>query len=410
MAICFKLLPMVIWNTYGLLYKVPNLMTPFRTENGLIGLGIAFICIVGATFIVCRKELMWKPAQLMRPKAPKAGKRVLLERVTILWNHINFSRKVTIRNLFRYKKKALMTIIGIAGCTALTLSGFGLRDSITKIVTKQFGETYQYDGMIYIKENGNQLAENLKKHSEITEIVKITAETAEIKKEGIQKSTNIIIPEDKNEFEKMCTLYDREEKEVKLESGGIIITDKLAEMLKAEEGDKITLLLNDGKEYEFKIRSIVKNYINHYVYIAKEDYHKIVGEVDTNLLWINTIKLNQEEQNELAEKMLQDPNIASITMIDELIQTIEDMLQSLDYVIIILIVASAILALTVLYNLANVNISERKKEIATLKVLGFYDKEVDSYISRESIIFTIVGIVIGLVRRIFSNKLYHNNL
>lgn len=403
MIICFYLLPAVIWNTYGLLYKVPNLMTPFRIENGLIGLGIAFICIVGATFAVCRKELMSMPSNLMRPKAPKAGKRVFLERIKIVWDHISFSKKVTIRNLFRYKKKALMTIIGIAGCTALTLSGFGLRDSITKIVSKQYGETYKYDGMIYLKENSKETMEKLQSYDEITKIINITAETGEVKKDNIQKPTNIIIPEDKEEFEKVCTLYDENLEEVNLGDKGVIITDKLAEMLNIEEGDTIILSVNDGKEYEFKVQDIVRNYINHYVYISKENYENVVGKSETNLLWINTIDLNKDQQNTLSEKILQDSNIASITMVEGLIETINDMLKSLDYVIIILIMASAILALTVLYNLANVNISERKREIATLKVLGFYNKEVDAYISRESIIFTVAGIAIGLVRRIFLN-------
>lgn len=397
MSICFYLFPSIVWNTYGLLYKIPNLMTPFRIENGLVGLGIAFICIVGATFAVCRKELMSMPSNLMRPKAPKAGKRVLLERIKIIWNHISFSKKVTIRNLFRYKKKALMTIIGIAGCTALTLAGFGLRDSITKIVSKQYGETYKYDAMIYLKESDKETIENIRNYDEITGIVNIAAETGEIKNDNIQESTNIIIPENKEDFEEVCTLYDRNSQEVKLEDEGIIVTDKLAEMLAIEEGNTVTLLLNNGKEYKFKVQNIVKNYINHYVYISKETYENTVGEAETNLLWINTVNLNEEEQNDLSEKILKDDNVASVTMLGTLIETINDMLKSLDYVIVILIIASAILALTVLYNLANVNISERKREIATLKVLGFYDKEVDSYISRESIIFTIIGIAIGLI-------------
>jgi len=233
--------------------------------------------------------------------------------------------------------------------------------------------------------------------TQITGIVNIAAETGEIKNDNIQESTNIIIPENKEDFEEVCTLYDRNSQEVKLEDEGIIVTDKLAEMLAIEEGNTVTLLLNNGKEYKFKVQNIVKNYINHYVYISKETYENTVGEAETNLLWINTVNLNEEEQNDLSEKILKNDNVASVTMLGTLIETINDMLKSLDYVIVILIIASAILALTVLYNLANVNISERKREIATLKVLGFYDKEVDSYISRESIIFTIIGIAIGLI-------------
>ncbi len=401
MAICFYILPTIIWNTYGLLYKVPDLITPFRVENGLIGLGIAFICIVGATYITCKKELKAMPSSLMRPKAPKAGKKVLLEHIKILWNHISFSKKVTIRNLFRYKKKALMTIIGIAGCTALTLSGFGLRDSITKIVSSQYGDTYKYDGIVYVKSNPEEIIENLKQNDKITYVTRICAQTGEIKKDEKQKSTNIIVPETTEEFEKVCTLYDKNSNEVKLENDGIYITDKMAEHLKINEGDDVTLHLNDGKEYTFNVKKIVKNYIDHYVYMTKETYEKSVGSTNIDLLWIDTVDMSKEEENNFLEEILKDENITSVTILEGLMETINDMLGALDYIVLILIIASAILALTVLYNLANVNISERKREIATLKVLGFYNKEVDSYITRESIIFTIIGIAIGLIAGYF---------
>ena len=401
MTICFYLFPSIIWDTYGLLYKVPDVVTPFRVENGIVGLGIAYVCIVGATFLACRRELKTMPATLMRPKAPKPGKRVFLERIKIFWNHLSFSRKVTIRNLFRYKKKALMTIIGIAGCTALTLAGFGLRDSITQIVDIQYGDIYIYDGIINIKGNKDTVIENLKANEEITEVVSIAAETGEIIKGDLTKSTNIMVPENLEEFKKVCTLYDENSQEINIENNGIIITDKMAEELGILEGDKVTLLLNGGNEYEFTVQKIVKNYINHYVYMSADTYRNIVGELEINMLWFNTTDLTKEEENSLMERILQDSNITSVSMINTLIETVDDLLGSLDYIVMILIVASAILALTVLYNLANVNISERKREIATLKVLGFYDKEVDAYITRESIIFTVVGIMIGLAAGYF---------
>ena len=397
MSICFYLFPTIIWNTYGLLYKVPNLMTPFRFEYGIIGLGIAYICIVGATLIVSIRELKEMPANLMRPKAPKSGKRVLLEKIKIIWNHLSFSRKVTVRNLFRYKKKSLMTIIGIAGCTALILVGFGIRDSITQIVDKQYGTIHTYDSMIYVDNDVDTTIESLKQNSEITNIVKVTAETGEIEKNGTKKSINIIVPEDTKEFETVCKLYDVEEQEVHLEDNGIIITEKIAELLDIHEGEEITLILSGTQEYKFKVQKIVKNYINHYAYISKATYNQVIGDTDVNVLWTNLADLSKEEQDALVEKILQNDNITSITMLETMIETVNDMLGALDYVIVILILSSAILAFTVLYNLANINISERKREIATLKVLGFYDREVDAYINRESIIFTIIGIIVGLI-------------
>ena len=397
MSICFYLFPTIIWNTYGLLYKVPDLMTPFRIDNGIIGLGIAFICIVGATFVVCIRELKEMPANLMRPRAPKAGKRVLLEKIKIIWDHISFSKKVTVRNLFRYKKKSLMTIIGIAGCTALILVGFGIRDSITQIVEKQYETIHTYDSMIYVKNDVEGVVENLKQNSEITNIVKVTAETGEIEKNGDKKAINIIVPENTQEFETVCKLYDLNLQEVHLEDNGIIITEKIAELLNIQEGEEITLILSEGQEYKFKVQKIVKNYINHYAYISKATYNQIIGQADINVLWVNLQDLTKEEEDELIAKILQNENITSVTMLETMIETVDDMLGALDYIIVILILSSAILAFTVLYNLATINISERKRELATLKVLGFYDREVDAYISRESIIFTIIGTVIGLV-------------
>lgn len=294
-----------------------------------------------------------------------------------------------------------MTIIGIAGCTALTLSGFGLRDSITKIVSSQYGDTYKYDGIVYVKSNPDKVIENLKQNDKITNVTRICAQTGEIKNGEKKKSTNIIVPEAIEEFEKACTLYDTNSNEVKLENDGIYITDKMAENLKINEGDNVTLQLNDGKEYTFNVKKIVKNYIDHYVYMTKETYEKLAGITNVDLLWINTVDMSKEEEDILLEEILKDENITSVTILEGLIETIDDMLGALDYIVLILIIASAILALTVLYNLANVNISERKREIATLKVLGFYNNEVDSYITRESIIFTIIGISIGLVAGYF---------
>ena len=401
MFIGLKLLPNIVWTMYTLLYYLPSFEAKLKIGYGIVGIIIAFICIGGATFIVSYKELKNMPAVLMRPKAPKNGKRVILEKVTFLWKRLTFSQKVTVRNLFRYKKRVLMTIIGIAGCTALILAGFGIKDSITDIVHNQFERVNSYDISITVntEEDTTKLLKELKSKEQIKDNVEVNMQTGKLSANGVKKDVKISIPKEKNELYKVINLIDKKTgKNIELSETGIIITDKVAQLLNVNEGDNINLIDNNDIEYEFRVDGIVENYVDHYVYMSKNMYEKQMKEhYETNMLLINTNNISEEDSENLAREIVDYKEVSGINLTSSLITMVEDMLSLLDYVVIILIVSAALLAFVVLYNLANVNISERKREIATLKVLGFYDKEVDNYINKESIILTILGIALGFV-------------
>ena len=337
----------------------------------------------------------------MRPKSPKMGKKVILEKIPFIWKRLNFSSKTTVRNVFRYKKRALMTIIGISGCTALILAGFGLRDSIKDIAEYQYGRVFEYDLVVSLNKEDEELV-NLVKNSDIVESVSLTDSlSGSISAEGIKRDTSIIVVENTEDFKNVANLRDIDSGNIiDLSNEGVLISDKLASLLEIEKGENITLTDSDNNEFEYKVLGIVENYIGHYVYINKDLYESKENDFNINTLFIKYKEGNND--NEAFEEMLLDDNsVTSITVVENSLEHVRDLLKSLDLVVMILIVSSALLAFVVLYNLANVNISERVREIATLKVLGFYDKEVDNYINRESIILTCIGILIGLIAGVF---------
>lgn len=400
MTVGFYLIPKIVWDIYDTIYKIPEFYTIYRLDIGLLGLVIAFICIGGATILVAGKELKNMPSILMRPKSPKHGKKILLERITFIWNKFNFSNKVTARNIFRYKKRAIMTIVGIAGCTGLMVTGFGLKDSVIDIPTSQYEEIFTYNMSISLSEDNNlkEIEEILNNNESIENYSKLCASAGKLKGNDINYETAIFIPESIEEFEKVCHLKDINTNEkVELTDEGIIISDKVAEMLKVKKGDNITLIDSENSEYSFKITGIVENYVSNYVYMTKSFYENNIKSYKTSMILVSTKNMTEDIKNEISEKLLKIDGVAAVTMISDTMKAIEDMLNSMNYVVIILIVASALLAFVVLYNLANINIGERQREIATLKVLGFYDKEVDNYINKENIIFTIIGVFLGLI-------------
>lgn len=400
MTVGLYLLPNIVWKLYSMIYNIPKFYCTYRVEIGLLGIIIAFLCIGGATIIVAKKELKEMPSVLMRPKPPKKGKRILLEKMTFIWKRFNFSQKVTARNIFRYKKRAIMTIIGIAGCTGLMLTGFGIKDSVVDIPNAQFKGIFKYDSAITLT-NTNEL-ENIEKYlndnEDIEEYTKICASAGKLEKNNINCNTNVFIPESLDNYENAYNLinYQTGEK-IKLNSNGIVITDKAADMLGVTYGDYVTFVDGDDVRYEFKIENITKNHVGHYIYMTKDFYQENVKQYKTNMIYINTKDISIERQNDISRDILKFDGVASVTIIDTLMKTVSDMLNTMNYVVVILIVASALLAFVVLYNLANINIAERQREIATLKVLGFYDREVDNYINKENLIFTILGVIIGLV-------------
>ena len=417
MCVGFILLPKMVWMMYSIMYEIEDILISFNWSYATAGFWLIIICIVGSTIYAAYRELRQTPATLMRPKAPKIGKRVILERIPFIWKHLKFSQKVTVRNIFRYKKRFLMTIIGILGCTALILTGFGLKDSISSIMPNQYQHVFNYDMQIGLKnglesDNLQKYVEELSSKDEIEKLAKTYMTSMTAKNNELEEDVQVIVPDDPKTLDGLINIVDLETKEkVELNENEICITDKTAELLNVKQGDMITLLDNDGIEKQVKISNVVENYIYHYVYMSKDAYKNLFGEeYKTNVLLIKNVDLTEDKEDNLAKDIMDDSQVSSLTNISIAIRALDDTMKSLDYIVIILIVSAGLLAFVVLYNLSNVNISERIRELATIKVLGFYDKEVYLYITRETIILTIIGIALGLVRRIFLKLLYYRNM
>ena len=394
----FFILPLFIWNIYKILFDVPVFNYDFNPLNTVVGILIAIICICGTTLVTIRKVVKEKPSDLMRPKAPSNGKRVILEKIPFIWNKIKFSNKITIRNLFRYKKRVLMTVGGILGCTALMLAGFGIRDSITGIPGKQFGEIFDFDEMIYL---ANDLKEDeINNMFNSNHIITKLNTKMEVSMSVNGYGVNLFVPENEKDLKKIVNLKDLKTKEpLNLEDNKVIITDKLSELTNKKVNDKITLISQDNNKYEFVISKVSENYVGNYVFMNKNTYEKKIGPYNTNIVYVSLDDIKVE--NKFSKELLKNTNVMSIMSVNSTINNINDMLKSLNSVVLILIVLSGSLSLVILYNLSYINISERKREIATLKVLGFTDKEVDKYITKETVILTLIGICLGLIFGIF---------
>lgn len=404
----FFLLPNFIWSIYKIIFDIPVFKVYYDLTYILLGLLIAIICICGTTLLAVFKSVKEKPSNLMRPKSPKSGKRVLLENVKFIWKRLKFSNKVTIRNLFRYKKRVLMTVVGIAGCTALMLAGFGLRDSIVDIPDVHYGKVFTFDQLVYlesdIKEDNIKSIFNDKRINTVAETKMVTGN---INTYGI----NIFVPKSNNDLYNILNLRDvKTNKKLILKDNEVIITDKLSQLLNKSKGDIITITANDGKTYDFKISGICENYVAHYVYMTKNTYEENMDKYITNVVYIKTNNLSLKEEAKLSSDLIEKEEVMSAISIKNTKVSVNDMLKSLNSVVLILIILSAILSFVVMYNLSYISISERKREIATLKVLGFTDKEVDNYINKETIILTIIGIVFGFVFGYFLTNIIINTV
>lgn len=395
MCIGFVTLPRILWALYCMMYQInDSISLGFKWQIGGIGLLIVCICIIGATFYAVIRELKSTPATLMRPKAPKAGNRVMLEKITFIWKRLNFSHKVTVRNLFRYKKRFIMTIIGIFGCTSLIVTGFGIKDSIKVILPNQYDKIFTYDLQINLK-NTDEVA-SIKENDKIEKVVETYMTSAKGINGEHEEDIQVIVPKDN--FEGLININDVKTKEpLQMKDNDIYLTDKVAQLLDVQTGDKITLRNNDNEEYEAEITKVVENYVQHYIYMSKTTYENLTGKTyKTNVLLTQNVELTEEEEEKLVKSLMEKDSVTAISRSTSLMQTLDDTLQLLDYVVLILIVSAGLLAFVVLYNLANVNISERIRELATIKVLGFYDNEVYNYVARETTILTAIGIVLGL--------------
>ena len=403
LAIGFSVFPTVIFFAYGMMYSIENIVYVFSIPIAIGITSLALIIIILSAYMACRKELKETPAILMRPKAPKSGKRILLERVPFIWNRFSFISKVTVRNIFRYKKRFLMTVLGIAGCTALILTGFGIKDSIEMILTGQYGTLFKYDMSLVIQSDmtDKQIYELRKNLSDIDEINKyefFSYENGDIKVNNTTKEITIVVPENLKNMDKFIHLQDRKtQNPIELNNKGIVLTEKIARDLGVKAGDEIELINSDDKKAKIKVSHITENYISHYAYISPENYIKLFEkDLDFNRVIGILNNPSVKIEDKLSKKLFDIETIDGITFNTASKETFHNTIKNLNYVVLIMIISAGALAFVVLYNLTNVNISERIREIATIKVLGFYDKEVSAYIYRENIILTIIGTVVGL--------------
>ena len=418
MSVGFVLLPQIIWTMYQMMYQMTdNIHISFNIIIGGMGLLLICVCIIGATIYAVLKELVQTPSTLMRPKAPKMGKRVLLEKIPFIWKRLSFSQKVTVRNIFRYKKRFLMTIIGILGCTALIVVGFGVRDSIRCIMPNQFEKVFNYDMQIGLKngledEQKQKYIISLQEKTELEKVVETYMTSNIAKNQENEEDVQIIVPKEPKDLDEVINLTDvKTGEKVQLEENAICLTDKVAELLNVKQGDTITLKDSKDKERQVKISNIVENYVYHYVYMSRITYENLYGEnYNTNMLFTKNNNLSEEQETNLATEIMNQSEVTSISRNSSIMNLLDDTMKSLNYVVIILIVSAGLLAFVVLYNLSNVNISERIRELATIKVLGFYDKEVYSYVTRETVILTAIGIVLGLIGGYFLNYFIIRNL
>jgi putative ABC transport system permease protein len=408
-----KIFPLVIIKAYGIMYQhLPKLLLPYNLEFALIASAAALICTLGATFAACFRELLAVPAALMRPPTPKEGKRVFLERIPFLWKHMSFTWKSTVRNLLRYKKRFLMTIMGIGGCMGLLLIGFGLQDSIRDIANLQFDNLQLYDAMVIVDtdasgEEQQEVKELLNDDERVDASTRFYVQQMDVQTAGTTRkewSVYLYVPEDMAQFNEFIHLQDRRTKQsYELTDEGAVLTEKLADELNLQAGDTITLKQEEGEDIEVPILAVCENYLSHYLYMTPALYERLYGESPeyNAILW----KSEEDETTieKIGESLLKKDVVLNITYTGTLAEQLDNMLGAMDIVMIVIIVSAGMLAFVVLYNLNNININERRRELATLKVLGFFDGEVAAYVYRENILLTIIGAILG----IFLGKLLH---
>ena len=402
LAIGFKAFPTIIWSAYTMMYYMPELATPWRLTQALFAGGTLTVLTVGVTALACRASLSEVPASLMLPRAPKAGKRILLERITPLWRRFLFTWKVTCRNLLRYKRRFWMTVIGVAGCTSLLVAGFGISDSLNAIITRQFSAVSHYDLMTVVTKEealeSGTVYDYLTEGNPITESLTVSMETTRQSTPEGDVDVYLMVPQDVQRFANFLDLHERVSgKAVPLGEEGVVLTEKLAKTLGVQAGDTITLTNGDEQTGTFTVSGVCEHYISNYVYMSAATYEAGFGTpVSYNAALSKLTDDNQEVRDAVSETLLAMDNVASLTFTQDSIVQVLNMLNSIDAVVVLIIVCAASLAFVVLYNLSNINIAERVKEIATIKVLGFYDREVNAYVNRESVALTLIGTLFGV--------------
>ena len=397
-------LPFVIYDAYKIMYYIGDITLIPDYTSIIFGIVAAVVCTVVVSVVVCAKSLHEKPAAVMRPKAPKAGKRILLERIKPLWSHMSFNSKLTARNLFRYKVRLCMTVIGVAGCTALIVAAFGLLNSFEPMTHDQFETIYKYDAVVVPKDSGSAdnlsfLTDTLDKNSNVKLSMLVSQQECTVTHGSKVKDsdTNLVVPQNPEKFDEIVSLHTRKGKEeLKLSDSGVMLSEKMCSELGIKTGDKITLNV-DGKKAEVKVSGIFEQYIYNFVYMTPTAYRSLFGKDCTyNMADVALKDTSDSACDKFGSQVLSDDKIAAVSYIALSLNEFKNMLNSLDMVVTVMIICAAALAFVVLYNLTNINIAERVREIATFKVLGFYNRETSSFIYKENIILTILGIFVGL--------------
>ncbi|WP_042202800.1 FtsX-like permease family protein [Paenibacillus camerounensis] len=403
LAVGFTLLPAIIFDAYSSLYNLPDLIKSFYPSYSIISIIVALVCTTLTAWFAARVELRGNAAVLMRPKAPKSGQRILLERITFVWKRLSFVQKVTARNLFRYKQRMFMTVFGVAGCTALILTGFGLKDSIGSIAPKQFGVIMKYDALVALQTDATAEAQQsyeqlISGEPAIAGTLDVAQETMTARASGVNdQDVYLFVPEAADSLSDYVSLQDRSTGEArKLTDEGVIISEKLAKLYGLKAGDTLTLADSKNEPFGLLVTGITENYVMHYAYMTPAYYTSVFGKepvFNTSLLNYNAPDSAWEEQ--FGERLTANGRVAAVSFSSSVGTAFDDTMKSMDVVTLVLIVSAAALAFVVLYNLTNINVSERIRELSTIKVLGFYDNEVTMYIYRENILLTLLGIAAG---------------
>ena len=400
----YNIFPAVIFDAYGSMYSLPSVKITYYLSYALISIAIALLCTIGPATWAAHASLRENPAMMMRPKAPKNGKRVLLERVTFIWDRLSFNSKITVRNLMRYKARNMMTILGVAGCTALILTGYGIKNSISGLADTQFNDVMRYNAITAMRPEAS--AEEIASYDElvaatpeITDHLKVVQESYKLDKKGVNlQNVTVFAPLESENLPDFVSLRDRITQEpIALTDEGAVISEKLANLADVGPGDSIEIRNDEMQTYQIPIQAVTENYVNHYIYLTPSLYEEIfiqAVEPTTDLLLFDE---PESWERSFGSEVMGEQAVALVTFINSVDRSFAETLGSLDVVTLVLIVSAASLAFVVLYSLTNINVSERIRELSTIKVLGFYDVEVSMYIYRESLVLTLLGILFGFV-------------
>lgn len=401
-----KILPYIIVYAYGILYQhITHILIPYQWIYAWMAAAAAIACTMAATFFACYKELVAQPAVLMRPPAPKNGQRVFLERIKFIWKHLSFTWKSCIRNLTRYKKRFFMTVFGIGGCMGLMLVGYGIKDSCYEIAELQFRDIQMYDGSVYLKEDisddtRQNLLDYMKDDSDISHYMQTSMKNVTLVNGKNKRDAYQVVFSEPKDVKDYFDFHDRKSKEeYTLDDEGVVISEKTGKLLNAKAGDTIEIKDEENGNKKVKIAHICENYMGHYIFFTPSYYEKVYGENSeyNSIFFAGQKGDTQEDYNKIGEDILTQDGALSVSYMRDIEKQLDDMLKSLNLVIIVLIISAGMLAFVVLYNLNTVNITERQRELATLKVLGFYDLEVAQHVYRENVLLTFIGAAVGVV-------------